>query len=156
MAFTNASLQHSSECLAALSAKPNQKEGWLSRKAASLAQAVVENLIFRIENVSIKFREFEFCIDSMLFEPTKLASDAKFTKSGSIAGLVIRCSDACAVGSDAAPVLELRAIEFTLNKGSSGAYTMHLHSGTVAVEAQPTVLKLGLGALSGLPLSSFV
>ena len=133
--------------MSALHTKPSQKEGWLSRKAASLAQAVVENLVFHIENVSIKFREFEFCIGSMLFEPTKLASDAKFTKSGSVAGLKIRCS---AAGSDANPVLELREIGFTLNKGSSGAYDVSLHSGAVAVDAQPIALKLGLGALSGL------
>ena len=153
MAFTNASLQHSSECLAALSAKPNQKEGWLSRKAASWAQAVVENLIFRIENVSIKFREFEFSIGSIVFVPTMPDPDAKFTKKGIIKELAIRCS---ATGPDAKPVLELQEIDFTLIKGNSGAFKMHLHfCSAVAVEAQPIALKLGLCFLSGSSLSCF-
>ena len=138
--------------MAALKVNTGQKNGWLLRKATSLVQAVVENLVFSVENVSIKFREFEFSISSIFFVPTMPDPDAKFTKKGSIAGLAIRCS---ASGPDAKPVLELREIDFTLMKGNSGAYKMHLRSSAVAVEAQPMALKLGLCALSGSSWSCF-
>ena len=152
-ALCNASLQDSSECVAALKVNTDQKNGWFSQKATSMVQAVVENLVFSVENVSIKFREFEFSIGSIVFVPTMPDPDAKFTKKGIIKELAIRCS---ATGPDAKPVLELQEIDFTMMKGNSGAFKMHLHfCSAVAVEAQPIALKLGLCALSGSSLSCF-
>jgi hypothetical protein len=147
-------MQDASECLLALKAKPDQKDGWLSRKATALAQAVVDNLIFGVDNISITYREFTFVIGSMLFEPAKAESSqhALFSKIGKIAGLMIRCS-ALGQGFYEKPLLLLEDLDFTLIKGKAeDGYTMRLHSGIVRVQAEPIALKLGIRALSGLLL----
>ena len=149
--------QDASECLLTLKAKPNQKDGWLSRKATALAQAVVDNLIFGVDNISIKYREFTFVIGSMLFEPAKAESSqhALFSKIGKIAGLMVRCS-ALGQGLNEKPLLLLQDLDFTLIKGKAEeGYTMRLHSRIVRIQAEPVALRLGIRALSGFLLICF-
>ena len=146
----DALMQDASDCLAALKAKP--QAGWFSRKATALAQTVIENLIFCVDNISIKFREFEFAIGSMRFEPSSHeASDGLFSKTANITGLLISCS---ALGSDAKPVVVFPEINSTVTKGGSG-FAVRLSCDTISAEAEPIALRLGISALSGLLLSSF-
>ena len=126
----------------------------------------MENLIFSVVNVSLKYREFVFAVGHMEFKPkpnaighmefkpnAESASDASFSKQGTVTGLTICCS---ALGSDAMPLLSLPKVElkkFDKAKGNSGVhYTMDLHSHLVKVEAQPIALRIAVSALSGLPL----
>jgi hypothetical protein len=151
-----------------LKAKPGEKSGWLSRQAIALGLAVMENLIFSVVNVSLKYREFVFAVGHMEFKPNAVghmefkpnaesASDAPFSKQGTVTGLTLCCS---ALGSDAMPLLSLPKVELKKfdkavikAKGNSGVhYTMELHSHLVKVEAQPIALRIAVSALSGLPL----
>ena len=148
-------MQDASECLVALKSKPNQKDGWLSRKATAYAQAVVDNLIFGVENISIKYREFTFAIGSMQFEPTKAESSPQvlFSKIGRIAGIMVCCS-ALGPGSEAKPLVVIQDIDLKLMKGKAeDGYTMRLHCGVVKAEAEPVALRLGIRALTGLNLN---
>lgn len=146
----NNTVQDASARLTALKAKPGEKPGWLSRQAIALGLAVMDNLIFSVENISFKYREFVFAVGRMEFKPNAAsASDAQFSKQGIVTGLTICCS---ALGSDAMPLLSLPKVEFDMTKGNSGvSYTMGLCSDVVKIEAQPIALRIAVSALSGLP-----
>jgi hypothetical protein len=146
----NNTVQDASARLTALMAKPGAKPGWLSRQAIALGLAVMDNLIFSVVNISLKYREFVFAVVRMEFKPNaESASDALFSKQGTVTGLTICCS---ALGSDAMPLLSLPKVEFDMTKGNSDvSYTMVLRSHVVKVEAQPIALRIAVSALSGQP-----